>query len=289
MCILPKKDMKREYYLVTSEALVNNLLFRDKEDFQIAHNYLAICKLNLGITLVAHCLMGNHLHLVVWSEPTMLRRFLTAFKRRYSMWLHRKYGLRNFMSKIKFQVDYLPDSTSTRRAIAYVLTNLQKANVNLSPDGYEWRSANCYFNYRRVSGLRNASKIGLNECRRLFRVRNRVNAEFYVDQNGVIDYRSIISGSLVEKIFGSYKSLNYYMGIVKNEADITHYGGARNDSEIYEDLKAKYANQYDVESIQDIPFEEKVGLIKVLKREYGSGPKQIARILGLPLDFVSAY
>ena len=137
--------------------------------------------------------------------------------------------------------------------------------------------------------MRNASKIGLNECRRLFRVRNRVNAEFYVDQNGVIDYRSIISWSLVEKIFGSYKSLNYYMGIVKNEADITHYGGARNDSEIYEDLKAKYANQYDVESIQDIPFEEKVGLIKVLKREYGSGPKQIARILGLPLDFVSAY
>ena len=106
MCILPKKDMKREYYLVTSEALVNNLLFRDKEDFQIAHNYLAICKLNLGITLVAHCLMGNHFHLVVWSEPAMLRRFLTAFKRRYSMWLHRKYGLRNFMSKIKFQVDY---------------------------------------------------------------------------------------------------------------------------------------------------------------------------------------
>ena len=79
------------------------------------------------------------------------------------------------------------------------------------------------------------------------------------------------------------------MGIVKNEADITHYGGARNDSDIYGDLKAKYANQYGVESIQDIPFEEKVGLIKVLKREYGSGPKQIARILGLPIEFISAY
>ena len=133
------------------------------------------------------------------------------------------------------------------------------------------------------------STIGINECRRLFRIRNRLNAEFYVDQNGVIDCRSIISGTLVEKIFGSYKSLNYYMGIVKNEADITHYGGARNDSDIYGDLKAKYANQYGVESIQDIPFEEKVGLIKVLKREYGSGPKQIARILGLPIEFISAY
>ena len=101
-----KKDMKREYYLVTSEALANNLLFRDKEDFQIAHNYLAICKLNIGITLAAHCLMGNHFHLVVWSEPEILKKFLTAFKRRYSMWLHRKYGLRQFMSKIKFQIDY---------------------------------------------------------------------------------------------------------------------------------------------------------------------------------------
>ena len=75
--------MKREYYLVTSEALANNLLFRDKEDFQIAHNYLAICKLNIGITLAAHCLMGNHFHLVVWSEPEILKKFLTAFKRRY--------------------------------------------------------------------------------------------------------------------------------------------------------------------------------------------------------------
>lgn len=281
--------MKREYYLVTSEALANNLLFRDVEDFQIAHNYLAICKLDIGITLVAHCLMGNHFHFVVWSDRDMLRNFLISFKRRYSMWLHRKYGLRNFMSKIKIQVDYLPDSAATRRAIAYVLTNLQKANVNISPQGYEWCSANCYFNPRRSSGLRNVDKIGLNESRRLFRTRNKINAELYVDQNGVIDSRSIVSWSLVERIFGSYKSMNYYMGIVKNEADIGHSGGARNDSDIYTELQAKYGKQYGVDSIQDIPFEEKVGLIKVMKREYGSGPKQIARILGLALDIVMAY
>ncbi|MGM9739964.1 MAG: hypothetical protein ACI3ZP_05110 [Candidatus Cryptobacteroides sp.] len=281
--------MKREYYLVTSTALANNLLFRDKEDFQVAHNYLAICKLNVGLTLVAHCLMGNHFHLVVWSDPENLRKFLTAFKRRYSMWLHRKYGLRKYMSKIKIQLDLLPDSASTRRAIAYVLTNLQKANVNISPDGYEWCSANCYFNPRRSSGLRNVRNIGVKENRRLFKIRNRINDEVYVDQNGVIDYRSIISGALVEKIFGSYKSLNYHMSIVRNEADINHYGGVRNDSEIYEELLAKYGKQYGVDNLQDIPFEEKVGLIKVMRREYGSGPKQIARILGLSIDFITTY
>ena len=96
------------YYHLCTEGLGETVMFRDNEDYVTGINYLAVCQIALNqiapnqitpnqitpkkIEIIAFCLMSNHLHIVAKGENAILKKFIISFKRRYSMWLARKYN-----------------------------------------------------------------------------------------------------------------------------------------------------------------------------------------------------
>lgn len=144
------------YYHLCTEGLSETVMFRDNEDYVTGINYLAVCQIALNqtalnqiapnqIEIIAFCLMSNHLHIVAKGENAILKKFIISFKRRYSMWLARKYNEHKILHRTAFTIKEIGSTEYLKQVIAYVLRNPIAAGINVSPFQYKWSSASCYF------------------------------------------------------------------------------------------------------------------------------------------------
>ena len=148
------------YYHLCTEGLGETVMFRDNEDYVTGINYLAVCQIALNqiapnqitpnqitpkkIEIIAFCLMSNHLHIVAKGENAILKKFIISFKRRYSMWLARKYNEHKILHRTAFTIKEIDSTEYLKQVIAYVLRNPIAAGINVSPFQYKWSSASCH-------------------------------------------------------------------------------------------------------------------------------------------------
>ena len=85
-----KKDMN--YYHICTKGTKDRVLFKDNDDYISAMNYVAISCIEHDITLLAFCIMSNHLHFIVWSDYTNAKKFIISIKRRCSLKHWHKYN-----------------------------------------------------------------------------------------------------------------------------------------------------------------------------------------------------
>ena len=96
----------KNFWLVTTDHLEDGLWFRDEKDFIVAMNLVAVMALGGKVSVLAFILMSNHLHFVLEGSRENALRFINSFKRRYSMYLRRKYGVKEFLREN--DVDLMP-------------------------------------------------------------------------------------------------------------------------------------------------------------------------------------
>lgn len=107
-----------KYYHVCTDALAKDLLFYDDEDYITGMNYLAVVQFASGVKILAFCIMSNHIHIVMCAEENEIRKFMTSFKRRYAMWLTRKYNERKSLRNIRVKIKNIDTPTYLKQVIA---------------------------------------------------------------------------------------------------------------------------------------------------------------------------
>ena len=154
----------RKYYLVTTKHLEDGLWFRDEEDFVTGMNYVAIqAALTPEVVVLAFILMSNHVHFVLCGTCQEVEDFVNGFKGRFSHYLGRKYGIKEFLRRNKLDIKEISEdeAEALERAIAYVQMNCVAASICLYPGQYPWGTGSTFFRAGwdgRNSGSRHAAQ-----------------------------------------------------------------------------------------------------------------------------------
>ena len=352
------------YYHLCTEGLSETVMFRDNEDYVTGINYLAVCQIALNqtalnqtalnqtalnqtalnqialnqiapnqIEIIAFCLMPNHLHIVAKGENAILKKFIISFKRRYSMWLARKYNEHKILHRTAFTIKEIGSTEYLKQVIAYVLRNPIAAGINVSPFQYKWSSASCYFRqkdetfpqkngtfrqknealpqkdetFRRqneafpqkngtfrqkdIGGKKDQTGLTGNKIRRIFKTRTLIFDGINIIEGEMADLTSFVKFTEVEAIFKTSRALMYFMSKDNdNEIELemnTLKKVSYNDSTVINAIRQICEKKFQTSQINALGIHEKCSLVKYMKKNFNSSPKQIARILSLRLQTIA--
>lgn len=282
-------------------------MFRDNEDYVTGINYLAVCQIALNqiapnqitpnqitpkkIEIIAFCLMSNHLHIVAKGENAILKKFIISFKRRYSMWLARKYNEHKILHRTAFTIKEVDSTEYLKQVIAYVLRNPIAAGINVSPFQYKWSSASCYFRQKDIGSKKIQTWLTGNGIRRIFKTRTLIIDGINIIDGEMADLMSFVKFTEVEAIFKTSRALMYFMSKDNdNEIELemnTLKKVSYNDSTVINAIRQICEKKFQTSQINALGIHEKCSLVKYMKKNFNSSPKQIARILSLRLQTIA--
>ena len=275
---------------VCTEGLKNRLMFRDVSDFVEGMNGIALCSVGQRVAILAFCLMDNHVHFVLNGEQENVRRFITRFKKRMGEWVARKYQERNAFHGLGTFVKYIDSRNHLLKVISYVHRNPLAAGI-CTPNSYEWSSASVFFSQRLV--LDDWYKIGDITCRRVredLKTHLKVLPDsFLVDGKNMVLPQNYICIQYIEKIFETATNYLYNLNTNRDaevEMTLMHHRKAFDDGTIRNQISTICKEEFGSENFNQLDFNGKCGVAITLRKRFGCGVKQIARLTGMQDEFL---
>ncbi|MBQ7518108.1 MAG: hypothetical protein IJU13_06775 [Bacteroidales bacterium] len=275
--------MKR-FFLLTTDHLEDRLWFRDEEDFRVAMNYVAIAAFLSGVYVLAFILMSNHVHFVLSCDMAHAKLFICKFKRLYSAYYQRKYGVFELLRRNGVDIrEISEEDESLERAIAYVLMNSVAANICMEPAGYPWGTGNVLFNENPFPGQR-LGELSRRAQIRLLNSNITLPPDYRLAPGGYILPESYVPLKAVESLFRTPKRLNYFLR-TSSKARIRLDGGATpsfRDQLILSACGDLCHSLFRANGIADLIPEQKAELLRQLGRRFSSDLNQLCRVTGIP-------
>ena len=283
------KTCVKRYYHVYTKGLEDDVIFRNREDFVAGMNYVPVSLKNAGVDVIVFVLMSNHFHFLVHGDKLSALKFIDSYKRLISRYVRNVYGVAKLLRTVDTgcsEVDM--NDEALKRLIAYILNNPVKAGVNCFPQNYEWGSGKCYFsNIDYTRNSRPLSELGTRERRSLLHSRVILEDNYLINTQGYVEPESYIRKDLVEKIFRSARSFEYFLSTSSRdlrkdsseEPKLFVFSDTLVLAGVNEILEKRYESLY----VSELSEFNRTKLILELRKLFNAPPKQIARVLGLPL------
>lgn len=283
--------MKREYYHVCSEGLEKRLIFRNRREFIMGMNYVALCYLKHNVRVLCFCLMGNHFHFILSGSYQECWKFGNEYKRMCAMMMKRTQECEAGMKDVELQVKEISDINYLENAIAYVLRNPIVAGFRLMPHQYEWCSGDMYFRNSYIASGRRADSFSIKELSQMLNSNNKIPEHYVIDKSGIISPLNYIDYKAVEDI---YKHPSRLLGLLsaRKEAEFEIFlGVADNYTPDIEELKDSVRElikiQFGVKAISQLSMEQKILLCSLMRRNFKASRKQIALITRLNMETIN--
>ena len=281
-----------DFWLVTTNHLEDRVLFRDDEDYKAAMNYVAVVKSVTKVSILAFILMSNHVHFVLECGREDADLFIRNFKQRYSIYLRRKYGAKEFWRDN--EVDIRPlriDDESLLRAIAYTLMNCVAANICLHCSQYQWGSGNCVFNPAQLKGtpLRNLS---FRKQYELFHTNEKLPYDYLLGEEGYILPQSYIAVDFVEKLFRTPSRFNFFLtnsSKAKARLENTEAQPSFKDKSIMDVMPDLLHSMFHKQSLQELTDSQRAELLRQIRKRFSMDIAQMARITGITYPEITRY
>ena len=280
-------------YHVCTNGNDSPTLMKEPEDYIVANNYLAIVTWKLKITLLAFCLMSNHVHFLIACRKRMeAEKFIRLFKRLFSTYLRNKYGTENILHNTKDSISLIDSIQYLRNCIAYILRNPICARICSKLEDYQWSSYSCYFRSGHDTDGIPISTIGVRERRKILRTREDLCTCPYMIHNGIISARSFVRHDIVEKAFyNSGRSFLSHLGTcndAKMEYEMTYKPLISvKDEELACIAEQISSSRFNGKGISDLTSSEKCSMLKKIYFNNKTSIPQLSRILGLPRELVN--
>lgn len=276
-------------YLVSTEHLENSVWFRDKEDFIAAMNAIALLQFTHNIKILAFILMSNHVHFVLECSWEEVERFVNDFKRHYSRYMNKKYGIKELLRRNSLDVRLLNENDeSVERAIAYVHMNCVAANICLHPTLYPWCSGRCFFSEKPLKGIP-ASSVRKRKLYRILRSRVLLPNSYIIGDEGYVLPESYISVKRVESFFRTPKRMNYFLNSsskskvkLEKEPEVPAF----RDQIVISGIEDMCGSLFRKHSIKDLNDTELAELLRQLRFRFAANIQQLARVTGLSYEDV---
>ena len=277
--------MAKGYFHVSSHGLETNDIFKNREDFIQGMNDIALCVLGYDVCILAFCLMSNHFHFVLYGEREECRKFSEEYKRRCAIRMRQRAGEVKGLKEIEIRLDSIAMKEYLENAIAYVLRNPIIAGIRVMPYHYMWSSACLYFGPAICFKGEKLNEMSERKRFRILRSRLEIPDSYIVDEKGMIHPSCYVKIDMVERVFRHPARLLALLGRkVENDVElgfgITQYV-TMTDQELLTQMNELVKLEFGKISMYQLTMEERVKLCLLLKRNFGAGVKQIARLTRL--------
>ena len=135
-------------YHVILRGINQQQIFEEDEDnikyLQTLAEYKAISEYKL----LAYCLMGNHIHLLIKEEKEELVQIFKRIGGKFVYWYNGKYGRIGHLFQDRFKSEPIETDSYLLTVLRYIHQNPLKAGIVKDISKYEWSSYSDYLNQK---------------------------------------------------------------------------------------------------------------------------------------------
>lgn len=294
---IPVKDC---WHFYTDGSAVDSL-FYDDDDFRDGMNRIYKLSLVFETDILAFSLMDTHVHIALHGEFDECSRFMHEFIRLTSYHISTRYGERNKLADLQIQYQMITTSRYLKTVICYIIKNAPVGGLPFTAYDYPWSSGPLMF---RRNGYW-TSPIWMNDPQTpsdtLLSVmsgkkkKNLLKAKYISDgdariMDGIVFPGEYVAYEIVEMLFRTHRSFNYFMCISK-DSDIESMEGFVSSlsipiQEMRQHKSELCMQMFGKRDIRSLDINQRLCLARTLKSRYNSSMKQICRLCGLNYDEV---
>ncbi len=279
----------RKLWLITTEHLKAGLWFRDEEDYKVGMNFVAIQAHASRVVVLSFTLMFNHVHFVVKAESKKdAEAFIEGFKHRYSLYLRRKYGVKEFLRGNGVQIDFIsPYDEDPEKAIAYVEMNCVAANICSHPSQYPWGTGSLFFDQRKPDG-RPLGSFSKRACKRLLHTNvESLPDNWLIGAAGYILPQNYVDVESVQAFFRTPQRMNWFLtnsSKAKKRLEADDNLPAFRDQVILAAVPDLCQSLFGKRKFSQLTRDEQVEFVRQLHFRFSAHVNQIARVCGLTYE-----
>ena len=279
----------RKLWLITTEHLKAGLWFRDEEDYKVGMNFVAIQAHASRVVVLSFTLMSNHVHFVVKAESKKdAEAFIEGFKHRYSLYLRRKYGVKEFLRGNGVQIDFIsPYDEDPEKAIAYVEMNCVAANICSHPSQYPWGTGCLFFDQRKPDG-RPLGSFSKRACKRLLHTDvESLPDNWLIGADGYIPPQNYVDVEAVQAFFRTPQRMNWFLtnsSKAKKRLEADDNLPAFRDQVILAAVPDLCQSLFGKRKFSQLTRDEQVEFVRQLHFRFSAHVNQIARVCGLTYE-----
>ena len=285
--------VEKSFYHVCTDGNKIAWLFKDDSDFIAGINRIGICVYITKIDLYSFVLMDNHVHFLVFGTLPECKDFINKYKQLTGKWIKNKYNLEGYANKLPAQIIRLKSEEYVLNVAAYIDRNITRTNYPYLSSEYNWGSSRYLFkNKETVAGMR-LSEYSKREQRVILNSHIELPQSWRILSDGMLNPIDFVCYNKLEKIFKTPTRYNYFLAKkVEGDIDQELQNGRHTyilDKELRPIVLSLSENMFGISDIKLLNIQNRLTLARKLRYEYFSTPKQISRMLGLPLDFLKGY
>ena len=140
---MPRQARKRAesgIYHIMLRGINRQQIFEDAEDNQKFLQILKECKEISGFRLLAYCLMGNHIHLLLKEGQESLEQVFKRICGRFVYWYNVKYQQTGHLFQDRFKSEPVENDAYLLTVIRYIHQNPVKAGICERAEDYPYSS-----------------------------------------------------------------------------------------------------------------------------------------------------
>lgn len=274
-------------------------LFDDREDFKDGMNRIFTVGRKYRLFILAFSLMDTHVHFVIYGDFDECNRFMHEYVRLTSIQLANRHNEKGKLKNNCISHQKITDDYYLKSVICYVIKNPPAGGLPYTAYDYPWGSGGLYF---RNQGLWNTpfwkeylendtrllkylNQLNIREKRSFFKSRQNDHTENAIIIEDIIFPGEYVAYEMVEKLFKTHKSFNYFMCRTKDE-DIEKIDGIITKvtipiQELRQHRKEICQEIFGQKSMKELDVAERLKIGRIIKFRFKCSVKQICRVCGL--------
>ena len=272
-------------------------IFEDEDDFIDGMNRVFIALQVYQVVILAFCLMDTHVHFVLYGDFDECNRFMHDYVKRTSWYISVKHKERHKLEDVPIRHQVVDNDFYLKTVICYTLKNAPVGGLPYNALDYPWSSGPLYFKrpgfwcsprwIEQSADDGCSMEMGLNRRREVLRTRKHASSKVRMFDRLVFP-GEYVAYEIVERIFKTCKSFNFFLCITKEE-DVEARGGSISLLSIPMQEMRQHKNElcvelYGTKSIKSLNMQQRLRLARTLRSRYNSSLKQIIRLCGLVYD-----
>jgi len=134
-------------------------IFIDDEDRKRFIDILCQRSKEKEFSVLAYCLMDNHLHLLIKEGNDQINRVMKRIGVSYVYYFNKKYRRTGHLFQDRFKSEPINDDRYLLAAVRYIHNNPVKANIVQEPAQFQWSSYNSYIGNNNACSIKDRGFI----------------------------------------------------------------------------------------------------------------------------------
>ena len=279
----------KSYFHYCCRGLKTDLIFADEREFIAGMNRIGVCYLyclekGMQVQIIAHCLLSNHFHFVLYGTEEATELFMDYYKHLTGMWIQRYRG-----EKLhgKIQIDHWAANSpqKAKDKVIYTLRQALEAGLQIIPQGYPWCSAMLMFQDNSfLNGFcEKLENVSGRKKQKMFNTTVTLPDNWKVLPNGMIWPGCYTDTLTAQSLFLGVRDYMYCLnnGNIDKavNAEMMTERPSIPDSEIRDRAKGLSKGLFGNGSLSNCSAEERIRIAQLLRKELHCGHKQLARII----------